>query len=288
MKITLAVSPDADDLFMVRALLERQLDTGPYEFVISSSPTDALNSLASGASDEEGPDVVAVSIAHYPRVADRYQLLPHGGSVGEGYGPVVVGREPATLDDLHGARLAIPGTTTTAWVVLRLLLGPHRKPEAVVVPIAPHERVFEALARHDVDFALLIHEGRLTYAERGLVQLVDLGVAWAERTGGMPLPLGGNLIRRALGPDVIRDVSGLLRASIAYALDHRDESIAWLLSRGGGALKTAEQYSQYLGYYANQRTLDYGDDGRAAIVRLLTDAADAGLLPRVGEIDFAP
>jgi 1,4-dihydroxy-6-naphthoate synthase len=282
-RITLAVSPDADDLFMVRALIERLIDTGPYAFEIASYPTDALNTLSSG----DGPDVVAVSIAHYPRIAHRYQLLPHGGSMGEGYGPVVVGREPATLDRLHGARLAIPGTTTTAWLVLRLLLGPFRSPEAIVVPISPHERVFEALERKDVDFALLIHEGRLTFADRGLFPILDLGVAWGDRTGGLPLPLGGNVIRRGLGPDVIREVSALLRASIEHALKNRDASIAWLLARGG-ALKTTEQVSQYLAMYANERTLDYGEDGRAAIRRLLTEAAEGGLLPRVDAVDFAP
>src|SRR4051812_39460654 len=127
MRIRLTVSPDADDLFMVRALLEGRIDTGDYRFEIDQSPTDVLNLLASGEQGP-GPDVVAVSIAHYPRIADRYQLLPHGGSMGEGYGPIVVGREPGTLDHLHGARLAIPGTTTTAWLVLRLLLGPFRSP----------------------------------------------------------------------------------------------------------------------------------------------------------------
>lgn len=279
--IRLVVSPDADDLFMVRALLEGAIDTGPYRFEIERAPTDALNAMASG---DETLDVVAISIAHYPRVAERYLLLPHGGSVGDGYGPVVVGREPGTLDDLHQARLAIPGTTTTAWLVLRLLLGPFRAPEAIVVPIAPHERVFEALERGDVDYALLIHEGRLTFRDRGLHAVVDLGAAWAARTGG-PLPLGGNAIRRSLGPTVIRDVSALLRASIAHALDDREASIQWLLDRGG-ALRTRDQVSEYLSMYANHRTLDYGEDGRAAIVALLTEAADAGLLPRA-PVEFA-
>lgn len=282
MRVRLAVSPDADDRFMVRALLDGRVDCGPYRFEIANAPTDALNALASG---DDPPEVAAISVAHYPRVAARYQLLPHGGSVGEGYGPVVVGREAGDLDALHGRRLAIPGTTTTAWLVLRLLLGPFRSPEVVVVPIAPHERVFEALERRDVDFALLIHEGRLTYAQRGLVEVVELGRAWRERTG-QALPLGANAIRRDLGPDHVRAISALLRESIRIALADREGSIDALLA-DGGPLRTREELSQYLAMYANERTLDYGADGRLAVERLLADAAEAGLLPRV-PVDFAP
>ncbi|MEQ1502291.1 MAG: MqnA/MqnD/SBP family protein [Myxococcota bacterium] len=284
MRIRLSVSPDADDLFMVRALLEGAIDTGRYRFEIGNSPTDALNRLAS---DDDAPEVLAISIGHYPRIADRYQLLPHGGSMGDGYGPVVVGRAAGSLGDLHRAKLAIPGETTTAWLVLRILLGREIVPDAIVVPIAPHERVFEALDRREVDYALLIHEGRLTYPSRGLTRIVDLGEAWAARTGGLPLPLGGNVIRRDLGPEVIRELSGLLRASIRWALDDRDGSIAWLLARGG-ALKTADEVSRYLGMYANARTVDYGDDGRAAIADLFDRAVSAGLLDRAPPVDFAP
>lgn len=282
--ITLAVSPDADDLFMVRALLEGALDTGPYRFDIASSPTDALNRLASGG---EGPDVVAISIAHYPAVSDRYQLLPHGGSMGEGYGPVVVAKAPAPVQALHGARIAIPGATTSAWLVLRLLLGADVVPVPTVVPIAPHERVFDALDGGEVDFALLIHEGRLTYGARGLARVLDLGEGWAAATGGLPLPLGGNVIRRGLGEVRIREVSALLRQSIVWALANRDASIQWLLDRGG-ALRTREAVDQYLAMYANGRTRDYGPDGRKAIQDLFDRAAAAGLLPPTPPVDFAP
>ena len=282
MDISLSVSPDADDLFMVRALLEGKLDTGPYRFHIDSSPTDALNRLAS---ERDGPDVLAVSIAHYPHIADRYQLLPHGGSMGEGYGPVVVARTPDTPSALHERKLAIPGETTTAWLVLRLLLPEGVRPVPVTVPIAPHERVFEALGAGEVEFALLIHEGRLTYEARGLHKVLDLGEAWAHRTH-LPLPLGGNVIKRALGPEHIRRISALLRQSIAFALDDREASIDWLLQRGG-ALRTREEVSRYLAMYANARTLDYGEDGRQAIVWLIEQAAAAGLVPKV-PVDFAP
>lgn len=284
MRITLAVSPDADDLFMVRGLLEKQIDTGRYTFEIGSSPTDALNRLASS---DEAPEVLAISIGHYPKIADRYQLLPHGGSMGEGYGPVVVSAAGGTLDDLHGAKLAIPGETTTAWMVLRLLLGPSRIPNAIEIPIAPHERVFEALENREVDYALLIHEGRLTYGARGLQKVIDIGEAWAATSDGLPLPLGANVIRRDLGPDVIREVSALMRESIRWALADREGSIGWLLSKGG-ALSTRDEVSRYLSMYANERTVDYGEDGRAAIALLFRRAVDAGFLAAVPPVDFAP
>lgn len=280
-RIRLAVSPDADDRFMVRALLEGLIPTAPYTFEVGESPTDALNRLASGAG---GPEVVAISVAHWPRIADRYQLLPHGGSMGEGYGPVVVSRAP--LASLEGLRLAIPGLTTTAWLVLRIV-RPGLRVVPVEVPIAPHERVFEALDRAEVDAALLIHEGRLTYEDRGLHLHLDLGLAWADRYGGLPLPLGANVIRRDLGPARIREVSALLRESIAHGLDHLDEAVDWLLARGG-PLRTRERVRRYLAMYANARTLDYGLDGRKAIRLLFREAAYVGLVPEAPPVDFAP
>lgn len=288
MQVSLCVSPDADDLFMVRALLEEAIDTGPYTFTIDNSPTDALNRLASEA---HAPDVLAVSIAHYPKIAADYQLLPHGGSMGEGYGPVVVA-SPAMahqghlgIEALHGRRLAIPGETTTAWLVLRMLLPQGVSPVPIAVSISPHERVFEALMSGEVDYALLIHEGRLTYEARGFSRVLDLGEGWAKLTH-YPLPLGGNVIRRSLGAQHIREISALLRQSIRFALDNRDDSIRWLLQRSG-ALSTHEAVSRYLDMYANGRTLDYGEDGRGAIVWLLAQAARAGLIPPV-DVDFAP
>ena len=280
--ITLSCSPDADDLFMVRALLEGAIDTGPYRFEIGMSPTDALNDLAAGA---RGPDVIALSVAHYPAVADRYRLLPHGGSLGEGYGPVVVGRGPAEVDALRHATIGVPGLTTTAWLVLRLILGPKATARPVVIPIVPHERIFDAVRDGEVNFGLVIHEGRLTYERHATHAIVDLGVWWAEQTGGLPLPLGANAIRRDLGEDVIREVSELYRRSIRHALEHRDDAIAWLLDRSG-ALDTPEQVSRYLAMYANQRTLDYGPEGREALKVLFERAVAAGLLDEVPPLDL--
>lgn len=276
--VRVAHSPDADDLFMMRALQLDLIPTGPWRFELRTAPTDALNRLAS--TDEV--DVLALSIAHWPHIADRWQLLPHGGSLGEGYGPVVVAREPTSLDALRGRRVAIPGTTTTAWAVLRQLVDV----EPVEIPIVPYARVFEALRAGEVDAALVIHEGRLTYAAEGFVALTDIGEAWAARTGGLPLPLGANAIRRDLGPEAIAEISALLRASIAHALEHRDEAIAWLLDQGG-ALRTAEALDRYLAMYANARTLDYGPEGRAGVEALIAGGAQVGLWP-ARTVDWAP
>lgn len=270
--ITVACSPDADDLFMMRALLDGRIDTGDLRFEIRTIETDALNKLAAG----DGPDVCAMSIAWYPKIAAHYQLLPHGGSMGEGYGPVVIAREPMGVADLAGKRVAVPGLTTTAYAVLRWM-API---DPVVVPITPYARIFDALRDGEVDAGLVIHEGRLTFEDEGFVKVVDLGEWWAERTG-LPLPLGGNAIRRSLGPDRIAATSALLRASIADGLAHREDAITWLLARGG-ALNARDRVDRYLGMYANDRTLDYGEAGRQGI---------AALLERLGwhaPIDFAP
>jgi 1,4-dihydroxy-6-naphthoate synthase len=226
--------------------------------------------MASG----DGPDVTAISIAHYPAVAANYRLFSHGGSVGRGYGPVLVGGP--------GARVGVPGLTTTAFLVLRMAMGEF---EPVVIPIAPPSLTFDALRRGEVDSALLIHEGRLTYAREGFPLILDIGAWWHGRTG-LPLPLGGNVIRRSLGDDVIGRASAAIRDSIAWGLSHREEAIAWLLARGG-PLSTAAMVDEYLSLYANQDSLDYGEDGRAAIELLLARGAEMGALGAVGGIDWA-
>lgn len=277
--ITLACSPDADDLFMMKALLDGELDTSPYQFEITQSPTDALNRLASG---DDGPDVLAISIAHYPQVADRYQLLPHGGSMGEGYGPVVVAREPMNLEALEGKRVGVPGLTTTAYTTLRLMV----EVDPVVTPITPYSLIFEALRDGHIDAGLIIHEGRLTYQDEGFHKVADLGEWWAGETGGLPLPLGGNTIKRALDPKTTREVSALLKRSIEMGLEGREDAIDWLLARGG-ALGTRERVSEYLHMYANARTVDYGDAGKMGIKAFFERCAGAGLLDRC-VVDYAP
>jgi len=278
--ISLACSPDADDLFMMRALLEGLIDTGPYRFEITTTPTDALNRLGSGG---RGPDVLALSTAHYPQVADTYQMLPHGGSMGEGYGPVVVAPQPMTLAELEGKRVGVPGLTTTAYAILRLMV---ERVEPVITPITPYALIFDALRAGEIDAGLIIHEGRLTFEDEGFVQVVDEGQWWASQTGGLPLPLGANTIKRSLGPTVIAEVSALLRQSIQHGLDHLDDAVAWLLERGG-PLDSPARVRQYLSMYANQRTLDYGPEGREGVRVFLERAAKAGLI-EAATVDWAP
>mgnify|MGYP000932369237 FL=1 len=278
-RVRCAVSPDADDLFMFRALILGLVPTPGLDFVVQTADTDALNRLADGSLDAE---VNAISVAWYPRIADRWQLLPHGGSVGRGYGPVLVAPRPLSLAELDGARIGVPGLSTTA----RLVMGLAARFQPVVLPIVPPERVFQALAAGAVDAAVLIHEGRLTFQEHGLHAILDLGQWWFEQTG-LPLPLGGNVIRRDLGPELIERISQAIRASIRHGLEHRDEAIDWLLQRPG-PLTRPEQVDAYLELYANQDTLDYGEDGRQGIVELLRRGALAGLVPACATPDFAP
>jgi 1,4-dihydroxy-6-naphthoate synthase len=274
-----AISPDADDLFMFRAILEGLIDTRGLAFDVTTRDTDQLNRMATG----DGPDVTAISIAHYPAVAAHYRLLTHGGSVGRGYGPVVVAPPDGpvrSVADLAGRRVGVPGLTTTACTVLRLVTTFT----PVVIPITPPSLTFEALRARDVDAALLIHEGRLTYEREGFVRILDIGEWWQGATG-LPLPLGGNVIRRDLPPDVLATADAVLRASIAHALAHRDDAIAWLLARRG-TLTEASQVDTYLNLYANADTVDYGADGRAGIRELLRRGAAAGWLAPVEAVDF--
>lgn len=266
--ISCAISPDADDLFMFRGITEGLVDTEGLRFEVRTADTDALNRMAAGT----GADVNAISIAWYPKVAEHYQLFDHGGSVGRGYGPALIAREPHA--QLEGLRIGVPGLTTTANLVMRQIC----RFSPVVLPIQPHARVFEALKGGEVDAAVVIHEGRLTWAAEGFLMLLDLGVWWQEHTG-LPLPLGGNVVRRSLGPSLIPVVNRVIHRSIAHGLEHRDDAIAWLLARGG-ALTTAAQVDRYLGMYANQDTLSYGEDGREAIRRLVR------LSGYQGDVDF--
>lgn len=277
MDVRVACSPDADDLFMMRALVERRIDTGPYTFHVEHHPTDALNQL--GKSDDI--DVLAISIASYPKLSDRWQLLPHGGSAGEGYGPVVIAPTPMSLDELEGKRVGVPGLSTTAFAVLRMMVDV----EPVITPISPYALVFDALREGRIDAGLVIHEGRLTFEDQGFHLVADLGKWWDSVTG-LPLPLGGNTIRRALGPEHIAQISAILRASILDGLADRDAALDWLLARSA-ALTTRAQVSHYLDLYANQRTVDWGEEGRAGIAVLLEQGTALGLWPEV-DVDFAP
>ena len=292
--ISLAYSVDADDAFMFHALASGKIADPGLRFSHRRGDTAELNRLAlDGAAD-----VVAISAGVYPRVADRYQLLPHGASVGRGFGPVVVAARAMVPSDLADRRVGIPGLTTTAWMVLRLI-EPRAIP--VEIPIVPFGRIFDAVAAGDVDAALLIHEGRLIYPQRGLQLVVDLGAWWQEQVG-LPLPLGVNVIRRALGPARVAQVSGLIRQSIRWAVDHRGELIASLADRairerGEPALADAALIDQYLSLYANADTVDMPEDARRGIEALFHRTAgqdvdgsrdgDAWGNPNV-PIDWAP
>jgi 1,4-dihydroxy-6-naphthoate synthase len=279
--IRLAFSPDSDDIFMFWGLLAGKVDSEGLVFEVERADTESLNARA--ASGEL--DVVAVSVARWPSVAEHYVLMRHGMSVGRGYGPVIVTKSPRGLASLEGARIGVPGVRTTAYLVLRLIL-PRFEP--VVIPISPFERSFEALRNGEVDAALLIHEGRLTYEREGLARVCDLGEAWSALTGGLPLPLGGNGIRRGLGEQVTK-VARACRSSIAWALEHREEVMDALLqreSRSGLALDRA-LLDRYLAMYANSDTLDPPPDVRDAIDEMYARAYRAGLLDRAYRVELA-
>ncbi len=280
--ISLAYSVDADDAFMFHALRTGAIDTRGLTFTHRPDHTAALNRLAIDA----GADVVAVSLGVYPAIAARYQMLSHGASVGRGFGPVVVAPRPLAPADLAGLRVGIPGATTTAWLVLRLLA-----PEAVGVeiPIAPFGAIFDALAAGEVDAALLIHEGRLLYPQRGLQLVVDLG-AWWEAETSLPLPLGVNVVRRGLGAPLVARVSAVVRAGIDWGLAHRDEIIAAIAAeeRGDQGLADRRLIDHYLTLYANHDTAELPSDARRAIEVLFGRAHAAGLLADTTPVDWAP
>ena len=274
MKITIAHSPDSDDAFMHYAVSTGRIDTGRYEFRQQLADIETLNLAA-----REGRyEVTALSIHAYAHLHERYALLNHGASMGEGYGPVVVTREPCAAAALARLIVAIPGEWTSAALALRLWQP------GVETRVVPFDQILPAVQTGEVDAGVIIHEGQLTYGDEGLHAVVDLGVWWGEETGGLPLPLGGNAIRRDLGPEVIGSVSAILRNSIAYALDHRDEALDFAEQYGRGLDRN--QADRFVSMYVNQRTLDYGDDGRRAVQLFLDRAAAAGLLPAPTPVEF--
>lgn len=290
--IHLAFSPDSDDIFMFWPLLNGKVDAEGLRFSAERADTETLNRRAEaprseGREEAKTADVIAVSIAQYARVAKDHLLLPHGMSVGRGYGPVVVALEERPLSSLAGKRIGVPGLRTTAYLTLKLLLPEF---EPVVVPIAPYARSFEALRRGEVDAALLIHEGRLFYEREGTRKVVDVGEAWGQATGGLPLPLGGNAIRRDLGPELVERVSRICRRSIRYALDHQNEVAEALLAAETRADVGLDRASldRYLDMYANADTFDAPEDVRRALDELFRRGRAAGLIAGDAHVELAP
>jgi 1,4-dihydroxy-6-naphthoate synthase len=272
--ITVGHSPDPDDAFMFYALAHGKLDTGDLLFRHELQDIETLNRRALKGELE----VTAVSIHAYAFLLDKYALLPSGCSMGDRYGPMVVAAREMTLDELGKARIAIPGTMTTAFLALRLLL-----PDGFAYEVLPFDRILEAVAAGKYDAGLIIHEGQLTFQNQGLSLVVDLGVWWQERTG-LPLPLGGNVVRRDLGQATMSRISRLLKESIRYGLDHRREALTY-------ALKYARDMDmgladRFVAMYVNDWTLDYGPRGRAAVAKLLEEAHQAGIIPRPVTVDF--
>ena len=274
MRITVAHSPDSDDAFMFYGLASGAVDTGGIEVDQVLSDIETLNRAAFEGTYE----VTAVSFHAYAHLADRYALLPHGASMGDNYGPIVVARDDGATE-VKGRTIAIPGTLTTAYLALRLY-----EPDFEYV-VVPFDQIEQFVNDGKADAGLLIHEGQLTYAENGLRKIVDLGEWWNERTGGLPLPLGGNIIRRDLGPEMIRKVSKLLHESIAYALSNRKAAVEYAQQFGRGLDK--ERTDTFVGMYVNDLTLGYGERGRQGVERLMNEAFEKGLIPNRVPVEFA-
>ena len=275
MLIRVGHSPDPDDAFMFWALTTDLVDRRGYDFEQVLADIQTLNCWALEARLE----VTALSLAAYPFVQDDYALLPHGASIGSGYGPIVVAREPLTRERLRATEIVIPGKLTTAYLALRLVLGdaPFRE--------LPFEQIPDEVASGRAEAGLLIHEGQLTFEDHGLHKVLDLGDWWLLETG-LPLPLGVNTIRRDLGGDVIADVSQVLRESIQCGLDHRAEALEYAVQFGRGI--DAEIADQFVSMYVNELTQDYGDEGRRAVAELLRRGEAIGAFPSPVTIDWVP
>lgn len=259
------------------ALARHKLESDGLQFEHVLQDIQTLNLRA-----EEGLyEVTAISIHAYAYVADKYALLPHGASMGENYGPMIVARENYSREDIKKQIVAVPGTMTSAYLALKLFA-----PD-IETTVMPFDEILPAVERGDVAAGLLIHEGQLTYGDAGLHNIIDLGVWWSEETGGLPLPLGGNAIRRDLGPEMIVKVSHLLRESIRYALEHREEALDYALEFARGMETRPQLADRFVGMYVNQRTLDYGDDGRRAVQLFLDRGFEAGVIPRRVHVEFA-
>ena len=271
--ITLAHSPDSDDAFMFYGLATHKIDTGDLQFDHLLKDIQTLNEEATRGTY----DVTAISFHAYAYVADKYALLPHGASIGDNYGPIVVSREPATAADIPELKIAIPGKLTSAFLALRIFNSDFE------YQVVPFDKVIDTVQNGDCDAGLLIHEGQLFYESKGLHKVLDLGEWWHSRHG-LPLPMGGNVIRRDLGQPLIKEVSRLLRESINYSLTHREDALQY-------AMQFARDMEQdladrFVGMWVNDLTLDYTERGRKAVRLLLQEGYEKGVVPNQVQVDF--
>ncbi|GMU38662.1 MAG: ABC transporter substrate-binding protein [Phycisphaerae bacterium] len=273
--LTLGHSPDPDDAFMFYGLAANKVDARGWTFEHILQDIQTLNERALRAE----LDITAVSIHAFPFIADRYALTNCGSSMGDGYGPMIVAREPLAPDRLRGALIAVPGEMTTAYLAVNLALGRGSFRHRVIM----FDQILDAVAAGEADAGLIIHEGQLTYRRHGLHCVIDLGAWWKERTG-LPLPLGGNAIRKDLGAANLEEIAAVLKSSIEYGLAHRTEAVEHALKYGRDLLR--DQADRFVGMYVNHWTVDYGDAGREAVRELLRQAHVAGLTPETKNIRF--
>jgi 1,4-dihydroxy-6-naphthoate synthase len=274
MEISIAHSPDSDDAFMFYGLATNKVRVPGYRFTHTLCDIETLNRRAQ---DEAFFDVTAISFHAYPYLQQNYTLMGCGGSVGEGYGPMIVSRNPLTLEDLSRIKIAVPGTLTTAYLALKIF-NPELRTETVAF-----DKIIPAIIAGDFDAGLIIHEGQLTYSTSGLYKVLDLGVWWRETTG-LVLPLGGNAIRRSLGAEAHKILSKALRDSIQHALDHREAALEYAMQFARDL--DTRLASRFVSMYVNDRTLDYGADGREAIRKLLALGHERGIIPVAPQVEF--
>jgi 1,4-dihydroxy-6-naphthoate synthase len=272
-EINVAHSPDSDDAFMFYGLATNKVRVPGLKFTHTLCDIETLNRKAM----EGYYDVSAISFHAYPYVQDKYALMPSGGSVGEGYGPMIVSMRSYTLDEVRKLRIAVPGTMTTAYLALKLFAPDI---ETVVVPF---DQIIPQILEGKHEAGLIIHEGQLTYSRSGLYRIVDMGKWWRDMTG-LPLPLGGNAIRRDLGPELTESICRALKDSIQYALDHREEALQYAMQFARDL--DTQSADKFVGMYVNERTVDYGEDGREAIRRLLDMGYKQGIIPYEPKVDF--
>jgi 1,4-dihydroxy-6-naphthoate synthase len=272
-EIAVAHSPDSDDAFMFYGLATNKVRVPGLRFTHTLCDIETLNQKA-----QEGVyDVTAISFHAYPYIQDKYALMPCGGSVGDGYGPMIVSPRPFSQTEIKKVKIAIPGKLTTAYLALKLFAP------GIETEVVPFDQIIPQVLEGKYEAGLIIHEGQLTYGKVGLQRVVDLG-KWWQKVTGLPLPLGGNAIRRALGPEMMASVNQALRDSIQYAIDHREEALAYAMQFARDL--DTQLADKFVGMYVNERTLDYGEDGREAVRRLLDMGHKAGIIPQTPRVEW--